>query len=222
MKIFYAGCRYDHFNPKRGASFEHENFYLSLCNLPGVVVTYFPFEQILETEREKPGFGRRRYGEELLAAVKRERPDLVFVFPYSDELSPALLDELARNVMTLAWFADDSWRFYNYSKFLARHFTWVVTTYSYLPELYRVRAGQSNVIRSQWGVDTEVYKPSVPGAGASDAPRPEVSFVGGWTRPRAQIVAGLAARGIKVAAYGGGWEGGRISDAERNHIFSSS
>ena len=212
MRIFYAGCQYDHYDSKRGFSFEYENFFSSLSAYPGVTVTYFPFERILEV-------GRKKFGDELIELVQRDKPDALFVLPYSDELEPAILEALRKYTKTIAWFADDSWRFYNYSKFWAKHFSWVVTTYSYMPPLY-VRAGQPNVIRSQWAADTKAYYPmeSRPEFG----PSPDVSFVGGWSRPRERIISRLASKGISVATYGGGWKGGRISAEKRNYLFSSS
>src|SRR5581483_6317108 len=174
MKIFFASCRYDHLDPKRGSSFEHENFYHALAGMPGVTVTEFPFEDVLVK-------GRREFNENLRAAAEREKPDLVFCFPYSDELEPATLAALKKQTTTLAWFADDSWRFYNYSQFWARHFSWAVTTYASMPERYR-RAGQPNVIVSQWAADTVAYHPT-----AARGSGPDVSFVGAWTRPRARI-----------------------------------
>jgi spore maturation protein CgeB len=216
VKIFYAGCEYDHFDPKRGLSFEYENFYQSLKDIPGAEVSYFPFEEILRV-------GRKKFNDGILAAVRRERPDLVFFSPYSDELDVGVLEQLKKETTTIAWFADDSWRFYNYSKHWAKHFSWAVTTYSYMPPLY-ARAGQPNVVRSQWAANIKAFMPADPTSDFAKAGvRPDVSFVGGWSRPRARMMAYLESRGIKVVAYGSGWgQAGRISAEERNAIFSFS
>jgi spore maturation protein CgeB len=208
MKIFYAGVRYDHYDQKRGLSFEHNNFYLSLASYPDATVRYFEFDRILEV-------GKQKFYEELLHAAKEEKPDVVLFFMYSDELNKETLKELKKYTTTIAWFADDSWRFYSYSKFWAKHFTWAVTTYSWMPELYR-KAGQPNIIRSQWAANTSVYEPQ------PRAEAPAVSFVGGKTGFRQSIVAKLKARGIAVAAFGGGWGGGRISDETMLSLFSNS
>jgi len=212
MKIFYCGMEYDHYDVRRGWSFEHTNFYMSFAKYPGATVRYFKYDRILE-------IGRRAWNEELLAAVKAEKPDLVFFFMYSDELDKSVLEELKKYTTTAAWFADDNWRFYNYTKFWAKYFTWGITTFSYMPELYR-RAGQPNVIRSQWAANISLY-----------APRkqhelkevPAVSFVGGWTKPRERMVDVLRARGMDVAVFGGGWKDGqRVSEEVMLEIFSLS
>jgi spore maturation protein CgeB len=210
MKIFYSGNQYNYYDPAKGLSFEHENFYVSLKNMPGVEVVYFPFERILE-------IGKRAFNEEILEAVKRERPDALFVFMMSDEFEPAVLREINSRTTSIAWFADDSWRFYNYSRAWARHFTWAVTTYSWMPELYK-EAGQPNVIRSQWAVNTAVYKP-VPVGGVGG---PAVSFVGGWTKPRARIISRLMKAGVPVDVYGRGWPNDRVSSEEMMRIFGMS
>ena len=211
MKIFYCGARYNYYDPKKGSSFEHENFYLSLKAMPGIEVVYFPFERILEA-------GKRKYNDELLAAVMSEKPDILFAFMLSDEFIPGVLDQIKKHTTSIAWFADDSWRFYDYSRVWAKHFTWVVTTYSWMPALYK-KIGQPNVIRSQWAADTAIYHPVGPRGGA-DAPG--VSFVGGWTKPRAKIVARLMKAGIPLEVYGGGWERGRVSNEEMIRIFGAS
>lgn len=212
MKIFYSGCQYNYYDPKKGLSFEHENFYASLKGIPGVELRYFPFERVLEV-------GRRAFNQEILEAIKNERPDLLFVFMASDEFEKPVLKEIKKYTTSLAWFADDSWRFYNYSRVWAPHFTWAVTTYSWMPELYK-KIGQPNVIRSQWAANTAVYRPQEKRISEQD--RPAVSFVGGWTKPRARIIAWLAQAGIPVATYGGGWLGGRVSDQEMIRLFGES
>ena len=212
MKIFYCGLEYDHYNQKRGITFEHTNFYLSLTKYPGADVRYFKFDRIIEV-------GKRTWNEELLAAVKAEKPDLVFFFMYSDELDKAILEELKKYTTTLAWFADDHWRFYNYTKFWAKHFTWCVTMFSWMPECYR-RAGQPNVIRSQWAANTSLYAPRKQHELKTI---PDVAFVGSWSKPRERVIDALRARGVEVTVFGGGWKNGtRVSEEEMLEIFSLS
>lgn len=167
MKIFYCGLEHHNYSGK-GLSFEHQNFYESLRDFPGAEVVYFPYDRI-------PEIGRARYNEELVARVKEERPDLLFSFAVSDELLPAALAEIRQTTPTLVWFADDSWRFWNYSRFVAPQFSWAVTTYSWTPPLFK-KYGQPNCIRSQWAANTRLYAP------ASALPHgletPDVVFVG--------------------------------------------
>lgn len=210
MNIGFSGLRYNYYDPKKGSSFEYENFYTSLKNLPGVNVRYFPFEKILESGREK-------FNLEILDWAKSEKPDLLFVFMLSDEFDKRTLEELKKHTATVAWFADDSWRFYNYSKFWAPRFSWAITTYSWMPEIYK-KYGQPNVIRSQWAANLNTYKPP------AELPkeRPAVTFIGGWSKPREKIITYLRNRGIPVTVFGGGWNEGRVSDEEMIRLFSVS
>jgi len=211
MKIFYCGIQYDLYDQRRGLSFEHENFYVSLANMAGATTRYFPFDDILTK-------GRRQWNADLLAAAKDERPDLIFCFMLSDEFEPGVLRQLKAVAPTLAWFSDDHWRFDNYSSLWARHFSWVATTYSKAPGRYR-RIGVDNVVRSQWAANTGLYAPTK--AMPVMAQRPDVAFVGGRTKPRDRIVRFLRKKGIEVDAYGSGWENGRISEERMIEIFGT-
>ena len=208
MKILYTGLQYNYYNPNQGLSFEHNNFYLGLLNYPGAEVKYFPYDRILEV-------GKKRWNQELLETVKKNPPDLLFCFMFTDELAIRTLEQIKQLTTSLAWFADDHWRIYNYSRFYAPHFTWSVTTWSRAPAIY----GQykiKNIIRSQWACNTKLWK-SLP-------VRKEigVSFVGQRTEERASVITQLREAGINVYTRGWGWPEGRASQEDMVRIFSSS
>lgn len=210
MKIVYAGIRHEGYNPARRDSFEYVNFYLTLKGMKGVEVFEHPCDRIFEV-------GKKKFNEELLDMVRREKPDLLFVFMYTDELDPAVLKEIKETTATksVAWFADDYWRFWNYSKHWPPYFTYVVTTYSKAVEWYRA-AGHENVILSQWACNTGAYKPV-------DVPKGvDVSFVGQRKSGRVRIVKALHAAGINVQCFGFGWPYGKLSHEEALNIFGSS
>lgn len=211
MKIVFSGLKNHAYDPKKGKSNEYNNFYLQLKTL-GHEVHFFPFDRILAV-------GRRRFNQELVETIKSFKPDLFFAFIYTDEFLPEALKQIKTLTTSAAWFSDDSWRFWNHSRFWAKRFSWVVTTYSWAPELYK-RFGQPNVIRSQWGVNPSFYKTR---QGDFSGQRPDVSFVGGWSRPRAKIINRLQKAGIAVSVYGAGWpDSKRISDQEMINVFAAS
>ncbi len=219
MKIIYTGVQYSFYKKEYGLSFEHNNFYLSLKNLPGVEVIYFPFDRILEV-------GKKKFNQELREAIEKEEPELLFVFMLSDEVSPELLDEVKKKgkTKTLAWFADDHWRFFNYSRYWAPHFDWAVTTaYPKAAGWYR-RIGYRNVIYSQWAANAALYKPSVIDSHQSSviSYQSDVSLVGSWNQSRDKIIKALQRAGIPVAVYGAGWKTGRLSEGEMIRLFSES
>lgn len=198
----------DSYDPKRSKSFEYNNFYLQLKALPYAEVHYLPFDRIRQV-------GRRQFNQELLETVKKIRPDLFFAFMYTDEFDRHVLGEIKNITTSIAWFADDIWRFGIYSRFWAPHFSWVVSTWSGAPAAY-ARYGIKNVIRSQWACNTSTYKP-VPTEKDID-----VSMVGMRTKPRAKIIADLRKAGIKVFAAGAGWPEGRISLNDYLNLVSRS
>ncbi len=208
IKVIYLGSHNESYNPKRGPSFEYNNFYLTLKNIRDVEVIEHPFDRILEA-------GKARFNEELLDLVKKEKPDLVFVFTFSDELDKKTLLRVKEMTKTLGWYADDSWRFYNYSRTWFPYFTWNVTTYSWIPALAK-RLGFQNVIRSQWAANPLASHPV-------EIKRDiEVSFVGQRNPERASVVDSLRRAGINVFVRGWGWPEGKASQEEMLQIISRS
>lgn len=208
MKILFTGLEYDRYEPARGHSFEYNNFYGALQKMSGVEVSFASFHEILT-------LGRQGFADKLVAQMEQEKPDLVFIFMYTDELSPDTIRRLRAKTTVLGWFSDDYWRFDNYSRHYAPSFSWVATTYSKAPERY-FAIGQKNVIRSQFFCDTGSY---VPIACDKDT---AVSFVGLKNKGRAQLADAVRAAGIPLSLYGGGWDGGRLPQAELTHLFSRS
>ena len=208
MKVIYVGLKYDNYGSNKRTSFEYNNFYLTLKNMPGVELSDHFFDQI-------PEVGKKKFNRDLLEKVKTEKPDLVFVFTYTDELDIPTLQQIKELSTSIAWFADDYWRFWNYSKHYAPHYTWVVTTYSKAAEWYQ-KAGFDNVLLSQWACDTNFYKPV-------DIKKDiDVSFVGQYKPPRGKVISALKRAGIKVEPFGSGWSNGKISQEDMFKIFSRS
>lgn len=206
MKVIFAGLEYDQYEVSRGHSFEWNNFYGALKRMMGMEVSYASFHDILT-------LGRQGFADKLLAKVEREKPDLVFVFMYTDELMPETICKLRKKTTVLGWFSDDHWRFDNYSRYFAPSFSWVATTYSKAPERY-VAIGQKNVIRSQWFCDMGSYMP------VECTKDTDVSFVGLKNERRAQLANAVRTAGLPLSLYGDGWNGGRLPQAEIAHLFS--
>ncbi len=210
MKVLYTGIRHEGYDPKRRDSFEYVNFYLTLKNMPGVEAIEFPFDRILEV-------GKKKFNKELFEIVWREKPDILFAFMYTDELDPATLKKIKdeTKTKTVAWFADDYWRFWNYSKHWPPYFSYVVTTYSKAVEWYK-RAGFENILLSQWACNLGTYKP------VEIKKDIDVSFVGQYKSGRAKVIDVLRVAGINVQCFGFGWPGGKLSQDEMLAVFSRS
>ena len=236
MKIIYCGLKNENYNPQRGTSFEYNNFYLTLKNLSSIEAIDYFFAQVQVS-------GKKKFNETLLALVERENPDLLFVFMYTDEIAKETLTEFKSlrfkglKVKTLAWFSDDHWRLYNYSRFYAPYFDWNVTTYSKAPEIY-ARYGIHNVIRSQWACNADLWRPvgrdfsADLGRLQNDGEQPnieiskfrniDISFVGQWNPARGRIINFLRKNGVNVFVRGYGWPEGKASQLEMIEILSRS
>jgi spore maturation protein CgeB len=209
MKIIYCGIQRTGYGPDaRGQSFEQANLFRSLMALPGAQVIEHPFDTIV-------GTGRAAWNDALLHLVEQEKPDLVFAFMYTDEFERRTLRALNERTTTLAWFADDYWRFWNYARRWAPLFSWAVTTAPQAVAWYR-RAGIKNVILSQWACNTADY-----------GPRPEkkeipVSFIGQYKSSRGTAIRALAWAGIHVEAFGRGWPNGPLDPEAMLRVIARS
>ncbi len=211
MKILYVGMKYDYGDPTRGGSFEHHNFYDTLSQMAEHEVAYFPFDEVMREQ------GRDGMNVALLRAVQAERPELVFFFLFTDEIAPRTIKEISEHsgAITFNWFADDHWRWFDFSRHWAPLFHWVATTDRRALARYR-HMGYQNVILSQWACNHFTYKPS---GGRYEY---DVTFIGQPHSNRRKLVRVLEQAGIRVDCWGYGWPNGRVSQDELVRLFSRS
>ncbi len=191
MRILYVAHRYDYGRPELGLSYEHHNFFESLCAM-GHEVDYFDLGAHLHAR------GRDAMNETLSARARSTAPDLMFSFMFEDELEPDVVRGISNHTMTFNWFADDHWRFESFTSRWAHCFTWVSTTASSaLPKYAAI--GYRNVIKTQWAAATSRYqKHGLPLVH-------DVTFVGQAYGDRPDVVQRLRKAGVPVRTYGRGW-----------------
>ena len=202
MNILYVGAKYDYSDPKRGGfSLEHYNFYESLVAMEGGRhhVTYFAFDEIISRR------GVYVMNKDLLLIVKKEHFDLCFFVLFNNEIFKETLFEIKEqsNAITFNWFCDDHWRFHNFSKYYAPLFHWVSTTDSDAMIKYK-RAGFTNVIKTQWGCNQDLYRKY------ALEKQYEVLFIGQPYGNRKKIISKMKRNGLKVECFGFGWPNGRL------------
>jgi spore maturation protein CgeB len=210
MKIMYVAPKYDYGKYERGLSFEHYNFFDTLYNM-GNEIVYFDFMEILGK------VGKAQMNRLLLETVDAEKPELMLVFLSEYELSPKVVSQISRSgkVITLNWFADDHWRFENYSRYWAPHFNWIITTDPEAVPKYHSH-GYPNVILSQWACNHFLYKK------LGLDPLYDVSFIGQAYGGRKAIIKEIEDAGIRVMTGGLGWSAGRINQERMVEIFNQS
>jgi spore maturation protein CgeB len=210
MRILYVAMASDYGDATRGQSYEHTNFHSALCGM-GHEVVHFDF-----MEREA-NVGRRRMQQELVTVATTCRPDLSFFVLYQNQISPRTIGRVAEatGAPTMNWFADDHWRFDNFSRHYAPALNWVVTTDQDAVTRYEA-LGHSGVILSQWACNRYAY------TRVDDELRHDVTFVGQPHGTRRAVIEALQGADIDVECWGRGWPGGRIEHDAMVEIFSTS
>lgn len=190
MKILFAAQKHDYGIPARGLSYEYYNFYEPLVAM-GHEVVFLD----LATASAGPGAADGA----LHRTVASVRPDLLFTFLFGDEVSPgAVKATTASGLTTLNWFADDHWRFDEFTRHFAPAFGWVATTAtSALPKYAAL--GCRNVVKTQWAAVPQPVSNSKP------TMTQDVSFVGQMYGERRDLVERLSQAGTPVRTWGTGW-----------------
>ncbi len=212
LKILCVFGENSYGDPARGKTHEYTNF-LPALRAAGHDVRLF--DSFARTEGDDFATLNAR----LLCEAVAFRPDVIFFVLMGYEVWTETLDLIRSQspVLTINWGTDDSWKFDQVSRFLAPHLDFHVTTHK--AALRRAEAlGLKNVLRSQWATSESRLATPLPSA----ACQYDVSFVGQLHGNRRNWIEGLRGRGISVATFGYGSEGGAISAEEVFRIYRSS
>jgi spore maturation protein CgeB len=205
LKLLYVAMADDYGDPARGPSFEETNFRSALEGMGHAVV---PFDFL----RREKAVGREAMNRELLDKVIEVQPDAVFFFLFKDEIAPETIAAIEQP--TVNWFADDHWRFEDFTSRFAPSLDWSVTTDHEAVRKYE--AIGCRVIQSQWACNRYAY-----GKTAEEL-RYDVSFVGQPHGSRREMIDRLRKAGHQVSCWGFGWEQGRLSHDEMVRTFGAS
>lgn len=193
IRVLFACIRHDYDEPARGDSFEYANFFGTLSGMDGIRADHF----------DTGNRGRRdripERGKELLERTADGGYDVLFFFPMRDEIPFEVLKTITEGTrtVTLCWFADDHWRFDDYSSRLCRAFDHVVTTDPVSHRRY-AEIGYEGALLSQWGFNHfRSFEPP--------PLRRDVSFVGQRYGTRNDKIRALAKSGLDFRCYGHGW-----------------
>ncbi len=210
MNVLYVGMRHEYGDPGRGLSFEETNFRSSLEGM-GHAVTAFDFMEIAARD------GLQQMRADLVALAGEAQPDLAFFFLFTDQLDTSTIEAVGRagRCPTVNWFADDHWRFEDFTRHFAPAFDLAVTTDADSLVKYRSLA-DTRVHLSQWACNRYAY------AKTTDELRHDTTFVGQPHGDRKQTVARLQAEGLPVECWGFGWPAGPLGHEEMVDVFASS
>jgi spore maturation protein CgeB len=210
MRILYIAMRHEYGDPGRGLSFEETNFRSSLEGM-GHSLTTFDF---MERAARDGVAGMRR---DLIALAAEAKPDLAFFFLFTDQLDTRTIEAVGElgGCPTVNWFADDHWRFEDFTRHMAPAFDLAVTTDPDAVARYGLLAN-TRVHLSQWACNRYAY-----GRVTSEL-RHDVTFVGQPHGDRRRTMAALQESGFPVECWGFGWPSGPIEHAAMVEVFASS
>jgi len=210
MKILFAALKYDYGIPERGYSFEYYSFYDTLVGM-GHDVEYFDFYSLYRQ------LGSLEMTKSLRRKVEEWKPDLLFMFLFSDQFD---FDELKKikyqtKTITYNWFADDHWRFDNYSRHWAPCFSFISTTDKKAIHKYQY-IGYSNVLLTQWAANPRIWKPT------AELICYDVTFIGQAHGNRKQVINTLRNNGLNIQVWGPYWNVTRLHKlAKKLHFITN-
>ncbi len=211
MKVLCVFGEHNYGRPERGQSYEYRNFLPALRKL-GLEVTFF---ESWDRSRHPDFCALNR---DLLARVEADRPDVVFFVLLGYEIWLETLQLIRKTgVLVMNWGTDDSWKYGQFSRFLAPVLDYYLTTSA---AAYRraKRDGLDNFMLTQWAANGEALAEPLPAARC----RYPVSFVGSAYGNRPAWIAALRSRGIEVACFGHGWDQGPVSSEDLARIIRES
>lgn len=212
MKILCVFGQHNYGSPERGEGYEYSNFLPALRRLGHEVVFFESFDRSCYVDFADLNL-------RLLETVQREAPDAILFVLMSYEIWLETLTTLRESsgAVLISWATDDSWKYEQFSRYVARPFDVYATTY---PEALRKsqRNGHSNFVLTQWAADAQQLMEPLPAADC----RYEVSFVGSAYGNRRELVQQLAQRGIAVDCFGHGWPNGPVDTARMRGIIRES
>jgi spore maturation protein CgeB len=212
MKILCVFGRHNYGNPKRGLGYEYANFFPAFERLEHDVVFFESLNKSCYTDFSD-------MNRQLLEMVEQEKPDIIFcVFmTYEIWLETLELIREGSDAALIHWGPDDSWKYEQFSRYMAPSFDLYVTTY--LSAIEKARTDRlDNFFLSQWAADSSRLAEPLKAAQC----RYQVSFVGSSYGNRKQWVEGLQQRGVDVATFGFGWPNGPVSVEELSRIMRES
>jgi len=212
MKVLCVFGKYQYGDYARGIGTEYASFVPALKRLGHEVIHFDSWD--------KTKFANyAEMNQALLQMVQQEQPDVMLTIQrdYEIWLETLQIIQSRRDVATISWTTDDSWKYQEVSRFIGTAYHAMTTTYAEVIPKYH-QDGIHNVLLTQWAANVETLQPPIPAALC----RYPVSFVGAAHGDRQRRVAELKAKGIEVACFGHGWSAGSVAVEEIPRIIRES
>ena len=212
MKILCVLGEHNYGVPARGECYEYVNLLPALRNLGHQVVFFESFNR--DTYRDFADLNRK-----FLEKVQAEKPDMILcvLLGYEIWLETLQLVREGTGAILINWSTDDSWKYEQFSRFVASAFHLYATTYPNALAKSK-RDGHDNFFLTQWAANSTSLAEPLP---AAQCHYP-ASFIGTAYGNRPQWIAALDERGIKVECFGHGWKNGSVAAEDIPKIMRDS
>ncbi len=212
MRVLCVLSQYNYGKHQRGEGYEYVNFIPALRRLGHEVLHFENWDRLCY--RNFPELNAA-----LLKAVEQNQPDLVFFVLTHYEIWLETLEILreAGITATVNWTTDDSWKYSQFSRFVAPAFHAFTTTYPAVLDRYH-HDGITNVMLTQWAANSQSLQPPLH---ARECQFP-VTFVGTAHGKRPMWIEELRRRGIGVECFGYGWPNGAVAAIDIPKIIRNS
>lgn len=211
MRILCVFDKYNYGVEGRGLAYEYINFIPAFEQL-GHDVSFFE----VYTPTAYTNFADQN--QQLLETVAALQPDLIFVQQrwYETWIETWALLQATKAVVLVNWAADDSWKYHQFSRYLATYFDRFVTTYPSRVDNYE-QDGHT-VLLSQWAANgANLRAPTL----AADCEY-QVTFVGSAHGKRKDMAEFVRAAGIELQCFGNGWPAGALTTEEMVNVYNNS
>lgn len=212
MRILCVLGKYNYGKSSRGEGVEFVNFVPALVRLGHEVEVFDNTDRSLHDNF--PALNRA-----LLLKVEQFRPDVILAVQMLYEIWTETWDLVRKTGRTkiVNWATDDSWKYRQFSRFLAPHFDAFATTYPNKVAAYR-QDGYAPVALTQWAANGAALSGPVPVGECKYG----VSFVGSAYGRRGEFVRFLQRNGVDVQCFGHGWPAGTVASNAIPGIVRSS
>ncbi len=146
----------------------------------------------------------------LLKKIKKKKFDILF---FSLSHYEILIDTLISikkscNAKLINWFSDDSWKFYQYSKYYSQYFDLVISNSLIANKFYNKKFIPA--VLSSWGCPDDWSNNFV----TSSKCKNDIIFIGNSYLGREKIINFLKQNNLNIKCYGWGWNTKILSDSQ--------